>query len=474
MKRLTLRWKLTLLYTFFMMILTIGMLGILFSLSSNAILDSAHRELKDRVWEAFDELEWEDGELEIDSDLLETEEGVYLSVYDADGNMIGGRVPHRFAHEEELVEGLKKISLEGKEWYVLDAVSEIEQYGPVFVRGIMSVSKEESSLAVTLRLSVILFPLMVFLTAGLGYLFIGHALRPVAKITATACEIYEKGDLSKRIGINKNKKEETMDLGETEEKKKMCICKNHLYKDEIYKLGETFDLMLERLERSFEKEKQFTSDVSHELRTPVAVILSQCEYLLEDGRLSEEEERAVQVIQRKAQNMADMTSQLLFLARADQNRQAIRKEWLNLSMVTEIAVEEQQEIADQKNIYIETEIEEGIEGYVDETMFIRLWMNLIGNAVTYGREGGWIRVGIKKMDGKIIGSVEDNGIGIEKEKLPHIWERFYQADSSRSEKGSGLGLAMAKWIVEAHGGAISAESIYGKGTKFTFSFPVKN
>ena len=88
MKRLTLRWKLTLLYTFFMMILTIGMLGILFSLSSNAILDSAHRELKDRVWEAFDELEWEDGELEIDSDLLETEEGVYLSVYDADGNMV--------------------------------------------------------------------------------------------------------------------------------------------------------------------------------------------------------------------------------------------------------------------------------------------------------------------------------------------------------------------------------------------------
>ena len=151
----------------------------------------------------------------------------------------------------------------------------------------------------------------------------------------------------------------------------------------------------------------------------------------------------------------------------------IKKEWLNLSVVTEMAVEEQQEIAEEKGIQIETEIEENVEGYADETMFIRLWMNLIGNAVTYGREGGWIRVGIQKQDNKVAGYVEDNGIGIEEEKLPHIWERFYQADTSRSEKGSGLGLSMAKWIVQAHGGTISAESIYGKGTKFIFQFPVE-
>lgn len=471
MKRLTLRWKMILLYTLFMMILTAGMLGILFSLSSSAILDLTHRELKNQVWEAFDDLEWEDGKLEIDSDFLEPEDGIYLSAYDSEGKMLGGRVPGNFNYEEELSEGLKKISLEGEEWYILDAVSEIEQYGSVFIRGIVSVSEKESSLAVTLRLSVILFPMMVFLTAGLGYLFIGHALRPVAKITATACEIYEKGDLSKRIGMNRKKKD-NIDLSEEKGEKK-CVCKKYLYKDEIYKLAETFDLMLERLETSFAKEKQFTSDVSHELRTPVSVILSQCEYLLEDRNLTGEEEKAVQIIQKKAQNMANMTAQLLFLARADQNRQVIKKEWLNLSVVTEMAVEEQQEIAEEKGIQIETEIEENVEGYADETMFIRLWMNLIGNAVTYGREGGWIRVGIQKQDNKVAGYVEDNGIGIEEEKLPHIWERFYQADTSRSEKGSGLGLSMAKWIVQAHGGTISAESIYGKGTKFIFQFPVE-
>ncbi|MDO4454314.1 MAG: ATP-binding protein [Eubacteriales bacterium] len=469
---MTLRWKLTLLYTFFMMILTAAMLGILLSLSSSAILDSAHRELKEQVWEAFDDLEWEDGELKIDSDFLEPEDGIYLSVYDADGKQLGGRVPGSFKHEEELSEGLKKISLEGEEWYVLDAVSEIESYGSVFIRGIVSVSKEESSLNVTLRLSMILFPLMVLLTAGLGYVFLGHALRPVAKITDTACEIYEKGDLSKRIGLNTKKKDSDA-VRNKKEKTAKCACRSNLHKDEIYKLAETFDRMLERLEYSFEKEKQFTSDVSHELRTPVSVILSQCEYLLEDQNLSEEEEKAVQIIQRKAQNMANMTAQLLFLARADQNRQVVKKEWLNLSMVTEMAVEEQQEIAREKGIQIETQIEEDVEGYADETMFIRLWMNLIGNAVTYGKEGGWIRVGIEKQDKKVTGYVEDNGIGIEEEKLPYIWERFYQADTSRSEKGSGLGLAMAKWIVEAHGGTISAKSVYGKGTTFLFEFPTE-
>ena len=85
-----------------------------------SILDLTHRELKNQVWEAFDDLEWEDGKLEIDSDFLEPEDGIYLSAYDSEGKMLGGRVPGNFNYEEELSEGLKKISLEGEEWYILD------------------------------------------------------------------------------------------------------------------------------------------------------------------------------------------------------------------------------------------------------------------------------------------------------------------------------------------------------------------
>ena len=204
----------------------------------------------------------------------------------------------------------------GIQWEIRDASFEIPGYGTVYVRGIISITDAESSLQITIRLSLILFPLLVALAAVLGYLFVRRVFRPVAGITATAREIYEKKDLSKRIGLT----------GE---------------KNEIYVMAETFDLMLDKVEQAFEKEKRFTSDASHELRTPVAVILSQCEYLLEDGELSGEERSAVEVIRQKARNMSKMIAQLLFLSRADQSRQAVHKELLDLSLITEMAAEEQ-------------------------------------------------------------------------------------------------------------------------------------
>lgn len=450
MRRLPLRWKLTILYTLFMIVLTAGMLGVLFSLSSSSIASTVESELEEKVFKAFEDVEMEDGRLHVDPDLSEVEDGVYLSVYDKSHTLLGGRIPYDFTEKTALSQGLKKITASGVRWYVLDAPAVMDGFGEIYVRGIASVTKAESSLGVTLRLSLILFPVMVLLMSAFGYFFSGRALRPVVRITATAREIYEQEDLSKRIGLTKGK-------------------------DEIHQLAETFDQMLEKLETAFEREKQFTSDASHELRTPVTVILSQCEYLLEEGNLSEEERMSVEAIQRKAQSMARMISQLLFLSRADQDRQALQKERLDLSMLTELVSEEQQELARDRGVCISTEIQPGISGYADETLFIRIWMNLIGNAVAYGREGGWVKVGLSEKNGRLYGRVQDNGIGISEEHLEKIWERFYQVDGSRGGQqnaGSGLGLPMVKWIVEAHGGKIQAVSEYGKGSEFSFSFPI--
>lgn len=451
MKKLPLKWKLTILYAVFMILMTALMLGILFSLSSSEILSSVEQDLEKQVFEAFDDIKWDGSRLEIDKDFYDVENGIYLSAYDEAENLIGGRIPYEFTQEVPLAEGMKRLTQGGIQWYVWDAASDFQEYGRVYVRGIVSITEAESSLKVTLRLSIILFPLLVILAAFLGYFFVNRTLRPVAQITDTARAIYKEKDLSKRIGLT----------GE---------------KNELYQMAETFDLMLESVEKAFEKEKQFTSDASHELRTPVTVILSQCEYLLEDEKLGENERISVEAIQRKAQNMAKMIAQLLFLSRTDQNRQTLHKEWLDLSLLTEMAVEEQEEIARKKEIRIETDIQEQIYGYVDETLFIRLWMNLIGNGITYGKEKGWLKVSLKKKDGILKGVVEDNGIGITKEQFPHIWERFYQADASRSgreDSGSGLGLPMVKWIVEAHGGEIFAESQYGVGSRFWFCIPVE-
>ena len=451
MKKLPLKWKLTILYAAFMILMTALMLGILFSLSSSEILSSVEQDLEKQVFGAFDDINWNGSRLEIDKDFYDVENGIYLSAYDESENLIGGRIPYEFTQEVPLEEGMKRLTQGGIQWYVWDAASDFQVYGRVYVRGIASITEAESSLKVTLRLSIVLFPLLVILAALLGYFFVSRTLRPVAQITDTARAIYKEKDLSKRIGLT----------GE---------------KNELYQMAETFDMMLESVEKAFKKEKQFTSDASHELRTPVTVILSQCEYLLEDERLEEDEKASVEAIQRKAQNMAKMIAQLLFLSRTDQNRQTLHKEWLDLSLLTEMSVEEQEEIARKKEIRIESDIQEQIYGYVDETLFIRLWMNLIGNGITYGKEKGWLKVSLKKEKGMLKGAVEDNGIGITKEQLSHIWERFYQADPSRSGRensGSGLGLPMVKWIVEAHGGEIFAESQYGVGSCFWFCIPVE-
>jgi signal transduction histidine kinase len=127
-----------------------------------------------------------------------------------------------------------------------------------------------------------------------------------------------------------------------------------------------------------------------------------------------------------------------------------------------------------KNISIQTEIQPDISFLGDETLLMRLLMNLISNAIQYGRENGRLTVTLKKAGGQVSGSVGDDGIGISKEDLPRIWDRFYQADPARSGGGAGLGLSMVQWIVQAHGGEISVKSEPGKGSTFSFVLPAQS
>ena len=279
------------------------------------------------------------------------------------------------------------------------------------------------------------------------------------RITSTVREIRADADLSRRIGLA------GQDGGAD---------KKRASRDEIYTLAATFDDMLGELEKVFDREKQFTSDVSHELRTPVGVILAQCGEMLRDPSLSEEHQAEVRLIQRKAKGMADMISQLLFLSRADQGRQPLSRELIDLSGLTEMTVEEGQLLADsqRRGIRIESEIEPGIEAWADETLYIRMLVNLISNAVRYSFDNGTVTVGLKREGANVVGTVMDQGTGIPADSLPHIWERFYRADSSRTgENHSGLGLSMVKWIAEAHGGSVSVTSRPGEGSTFTFRLP---
>lgn len=450
MKRFSLKLKLTAMYSFFMVLVTCLCLAVLFSLSGNEILTSAQMHLRERVQESADEIELEDGEFEIDSDFYSLDNNVYLALYDTGGNFLYGKVPPGLEQAPQFEDGkIQTVKSGTEQWYVYDVQYEMENGQEFYIRGVVSVTETQKEFLIAVRFAVILLPLTVILTVLIGYRLIRRTLLPVRQMTETVQEIQKDGDLSRRIGVSQ-------ETG----------------KDEFYQLAGTFDGMLESLEQAFLRERQFTSDVSHELRTPVSVILAQCEASLNRTDLSEEQRKEILLIRKKAGEMSQMISQLLLLSRADQGRQQLNKEEINISELTEIIVEEQKMLAQRRKIEVHTEIEPDITGYLDESFYIRMLDNLISNAVSYGKEGGNIKVTLHQIPSGVRGTVEDDGIGISRDDQVHIWERFYRVDASRTGKEdgshSGLGLSMVKWIAQAHGGNVRVESELGKGSCFTF------
>lgn len=461
MKRLTLKMKLTIVYTFFMILVTCMALIILFSLSNRELLSSTQAKLRDHVENSLDDIEEEEGKLEVDSDFYSVEDNVYLSVYDENGYFLYGKIPYGFDEHLDFSDGeLREVQERYKDWYVFDLSVPQEE---LYIRGITSITDAEENFRVTLHFAYVLLPLMVIVTAFLGYQFTKRTLLPVRKITYTVRKIQADADMSRRIHLQR-------------EPNKNGATKTHRKnRDEIYDLAETFDGMLDQLEKAFQREKQFTSDVSHELRTPISVIMAQCDALLSDNNLSEDYREKISLIYTKTKKMAEMISQLLLLSRADQGRQPLHREQLNISELTEIIAQDHQLLADtsEKGIQIIRNIEPDIYAPVDETFYIRMIVNLLTNAVTYSKEKGIIKVHLSKRGREVIGVIQDNGIGISADDLPHIWERFYQASASRNGNHSGLGLSMVLWIVTAHGGWIKAESVPEKGSTFTFGLPLE-
>ena len=446
MKRLSIHLKVTLWFTLLMVLLVSIVLAFLFYTGAQSALEETKSQMMDMVAAGWREIDADDGEIEIDDDLEYFKDGIYLSVYDAGGVPLYGSVPRDFDNSAVFAPGqLRTIPSMQKSWYVYDEQNTIYGYGTVWIRSVSAANQVDSTISTLYRLALIVLPFFVLFAAVGGYFITRRAFQPVRRIIQTAREIGEGNDLSRRIALGQGR-------------------------DEVYTLAAEFDSMFARLEKAFEREKQFTSDASHELRTPTTVIISQCEYALERAKTLDEAREALHAILNQAEKMAVMISQLLMLARADKAHGKMQFETVNLSDLAMMVVEQQQENASMRHIQLETHIEPDVEMQGDETMLMRVWINLIENGVKYCREGGWLQITLQKKQGLIIGCVQDNGIGIAPENLEKVWERFWQADSARSASGAGLGLSMVKWIVQAHGGNIQVESVLGQGSAFTFSF----
>lgn len=447
MKRLSIKLRVTLWFTLLMLVIVAAVLTFLLSASKRLATSGSLATLRHVVEESLNEIEFDDGRLEIDDDLDYFSDGVYITVYDADGRLLYGRRPSGYTAETAFLDGeARTVACEGGNWYVQDVLYSVWGYGNVWVRGLMSAA--DNTINKMPYLAMIAFPFLVLLAAVCGYGMINRAFLPVRQITATAERIGSGMDLTARIGLPEGR-------------------------DEISTLACTFDRMFDRLQASFESEKQFTSDASHELRTPTAVILSQCEYSLENATSLDEAKAALSSVQTQAQRMSALIGSLLTLARADSRHEKLHLERINLSDLVEMVASEVAEQAAARNISLEADVEPDILLSGDETMLMRMLLNLMGNGVKYGRDGGRLRVRLQRDGKSIVGTVADDGIGMLPMQMAHIFERFYRADAARStaQPGAGLGLPMVEYIVKAHGGSISVESEYGKGSKFTFILP---
>ena len=288
MRGVSLKVKLTALYTFFMVLVTCVVLAVLFSLSTREVLSSTQNRLERRVQESTDDIRLRDGEIRVDSDFYSVSGDIYLSLYDENRYLLYGKIPYGFNADPELADGNLRVIQDAEnrqEWYVYDLPFRLDGEHIVYVRGITSITEAEASFAVTVRFALILFPLLIVVTALIGYRFTRRTLLPVRRITETVQKIRADGDLSRRVGMPETGRKGMPETGNDAVTGKFSARRKS--RDEIARLAETFDGMLGEMEEAFEREKRFTSDVAHELRTPVAVILAQCGECLRDETLPE-------------------------------------------------------------------------------------------------------------------------------------------------------------------------------------------
>lgn len=459
----TIRAKITIWFSALFMLLVVIVMALLYMVGRYTVYTSTRDRLRELVDANLDELEyispgehwdvergdvyfsWGSGTLEIDDDFLTYADGVYVSLYDGE-NFLYGEDP--IGVEPSILPladaQLRQTRYGRKEYYVYDVHVAVQNLDSLWLRGVIDADED---VPVLLRVSLyilIALPILAVLTIYGGYLLAKRALQPLNDITAQASSIGSGSDLTRRIETG-HESEETQ------------------------RLTDAFNAMFERLHRSFEAEKQFTSDASHELRTPVAVIQAECEYALGEDDPAEWRE-ALEVISRQGSKMSHMIDDMLTFTRLERGTILLNWEEVDLGKLAGEICREQEKIW-SKDIQMHAELEDGLRIRGDRGLLERLLRNLVANAYQYGREPGNIWVRVERQDGRIALSVQDDGIGIREEELPFIWNRFYRTNNARKGGDStGLGLSMVRQIALLHNAETKVLSKIGEGSTFLIFF----
>jgi len=286
-------------------------------------------------------------------------------------------------------------------------------------------------------------PLLVILAGGSGYFLAARALAPIDEIIRTARRISAE-DLSARLNLPATD-------------------------DEVGRLAATFDAMLGRLDKSFQRERRFVADASHELRTPLAAMQTILSVIRQRHRSLDEYQQALADLNEEAERLRALTEDLLRLARGGTHPAAY--EPTDLSTLLRDVTDSLRPLAVTRGLQLNCAVPDGLTLNGDSDSLARLFVNLVDNAIKYTERGGVTLSAEGGADGTVRVSVADSGAGISADHLPHIFERFYRADPARAEHGAGLGLSIALDIAHAHRGTIDVSSEVGRGTTFVVSLP---
>jgi two-component system OmpR family sensor kinase len=290
--------------------------------------------------------------------------------------------------------------------------------------------------------------LVLICCSASSYWLASRSFAPIQRLAETARKI-KAGDLHQRVPVP-------------------------VVRDEVQYLATTFNEMLDALEQSFFRQRQFVSDASHELRTPVAVIRNTAGVALLEPPQLDETITALQEIRSETERLTVLLTDLLTLARGDEGQSRFEREVIQLDRMVETVAATTEILATERRIQLSVQVCHPVTMVGDEARLIQVVLNLLDNAIRYTNPGGQIQVTVEQTENAARLLVRDTGIGIAPEHLPHIFERFYRADSVRQQTGgnsSGLGLSIVEWIVRMHGGSVDVESQVGQGSCFTITLP---
>ena len=425
--------RVTVWYTLFFSIITIIIFTGIYTISNYYLTSQEESNLSFVVKDAVQDYE-------NDEPFESFDDGVYLSLYSIDGTLMQGISPIDLSNTSFKTDRIKEIDTDTGTYMYMELFSTQKK---VWIRGVTSVTRSVKFIRSLLQYSLYIFPLLIVIIILGGYFIIKKSLNPLKEMMMTTHSIQNSLDLSQRIEENEAS-------------------------DEVNELIKSFNQMMDKVEISYQREKEFTSNVSHELRTPLAVLLAQTQFALEETE-EESTRETLQIIEKKTKQMSKLVHQLLELARLD-GWDSIEKKDFNLSSLLQNAVSDASLLANERNIHLEASIEEGIFYNGNQLLITRVIDNLISNALKFTTSV--INITLVKKNSQIIFTIQNDGEMIQEEHIAKIFNRLYQIDTSRTyskNHGNGLGLSFVDKIVKLHDGTIEVES-NSKYTTFKIIF----